>query len=137
MKGQRKFDDGIKSGKRSITRPHFLHHDPAVSGTEDMDHTACENRFRKPFGSLPDLLFLRRNYVQYMPAFIEIILCRCHLLICFLKAQTLQRRWLLPCRKIAQASGACVCRPVSTHTVPETLSAVSSAHRRLRRSRHQ
>jgi hypothetical protein len=52
METQGEFDDGIEARERSIARPHFLDHYPAVPRAEHLHHAAGENALRKPVCAL-------------------------------------------------------------------------------------
>ena len=54
MKGQGKLNDGIKPGKRSVARPHFLDHDAGMAGAENMNHSPGKNGFAEPLRGLLD-----------------------------------------------------------------------------------
>src|SRR4051794_20299156 len=75
MKTEGEFDDRIESGERSVTGPHLLNEDAAVSRAEQMDHAAGENGFAKPFGGLLNLELLERHDVEQFPTALK-VLCR-------------------------------------------------------------
>ncbi len=78
VKAERKFDDGIESGKRAVARPHFLHDNAAVAGAEYMDHAPGQNRFGKPVRRLIDGVALRGHGFHQLTAFGKIIFARRH-----------------------------------------------------------
>src|SRR5258705_229801 len=54
MKCEGQLDNGIEARKGTVAWPHFLDHDPGMSGAEDVHHAASKDGFREPIGSLLD-----------------------------------------------------------------------------------
>src|SRR5262249_2331230 len=79
--------DRIKPWKRSITGPHFLDHDAAVTGSENVNHPAGQDGLRKPACGLIDRRLLRPYRGNELSAPVQILLYWCH--------GNLTRAWLL------------------------------------------
>src|SRR5688572_4748171 len=54
MKCERKFNDRVEPGERTIAGPHLLDQDPAVAGPKQMHHAPGENTVSEPLRRLLD-----------------------------------------------------------------------------------
>ena len=73
MKSQRQLDDRVEAGERAVARPHFLDHDAAVAGAEQVHHSPGENRLGKPVGCLVDGIRLAKRVIRQFAAFLEVV----------------------------------------------------------------
>ena len=72
MVGQRKLHNGMKAGKRAITGPHFLNHDPAVPRAKQMHHSAREYGLSEPLGHFFNKKLLRSDFIDQATSPIQI-----------------------------------------------------------------
>src|SRR6266404_3885076 len=76
MEAQRKLDDWIKAGERTVTGPHLFNHDAAVARSKDMHHPPGEDALGEPIRSALNLGELAFDNINQLPRFLQIIIGR-------------------------------------------------------------
>ena len=78
MEAQRELDDGIEARKRTVTRPHLLHENPAVARAEEVNHAPGENRLGEPICRPLNGGLLAFDGGQKFAASVQVICARSH-----------------------------------------------------------